>query len=710
MATSSSNEETEQMEMDGPAEDREMKQTQEHSEEAGQLGNENLYLSKDEFRGAKTPTVPLGSERIRVDVEWPDEEMPKKWQTLLEKALQTMFNKTFKNNVDVKMLKIMENKRSAEVEITLASALEELLELKTAELVFKDLNKTVRVHFSQIINTPADPPKIPSSERCQKNIPLISKTLEVDLPEPNEPLSETANKQNCPKLNTANLNSRPGQEEHNLLSLPPFYYFYVMKACGKEIEEIQNRFGVRFEPMVSISVSAADQKENGTVEKALGEFTELVQKRFPISEIILDPECIGEVLKEVQMKNSTLQLTVSAQGCQLSGPKETIDRFQRLAQMQSNIPSTYNQRSQAGLSETLFIDANRDPLARGVDMLHVHWEFIQHVFGEKVEAIQNKFGVVFTENHSSEKITVRASSRRGQGPSLVFHAHQALVDLYQKIATSLISCTLKNPNQEQTVKDVYENISHPNVAAGMLNGLWRLIGLQEDLGPVVKKIEEQLGGPVFNEEDKRRLAHSGDIASKDRGATRSQATVTKEENCPICMDTFTKKTRLSCNHDFCEECLEQSVKSMGPQCPVCKKIFGVIKGDQPPGKMTCRRTANPLPGFYNCGTIEITYCIYSGIQSKEHPNPGKAFSGVNRSAYLPDNKEGNEVLELLKRAFDQKLIFTVGVSRTTGLSDTVTWNDIHHKTNMTGGPLCFGYPDPDYLKRVKEELKAKGIE
>lgn len=26
-------------------------------------------------------------------------------------------------------------------------------------------------------------------------------------------------------------------------------------------------------------------------------------------------------------------------------------------------------------------------------------------------------------------------------------------------------------------------------------------------------------------------------------------------------------------------------------------------------------------------------------------------------------------------------------------------------------PSCsYGYPDPDYLKRVKEELKAKGIE
>uniref|UniRef100_A0A8C6E6C7 E3 ubiquitin-protein ligase n=1 Tax=Moschus moschiferus TaxID=68415 RepID=A0A8C6E6C7_MOSMO len=102
--------------------------------------------------------------------------------------------------------------------------------------------------------------------------------------------------------------------------------------------------------------------------------------------------------------------------------------------------------------------------------------------------------------------------------------------------------------------------------------------------------------------------------------------------------------------------------------------------------------------------------VDSRLQMKKHPNPGKRFSGIQRTAYLPDNKEGNEVLDLLCRAFDQKLIFTVGESRTSGVSDVITWNDIHHKTSRTGGPERYGYPDPNYLKRVKQELKDKGIE
>lgn len=78
--------------------------------------------------------------------------------------------------------------------------------------------------------------------------------------------------------------------------------------------------------------------------------------------------------------------------------------------------------------------------------------------------------------------------------------------------------------------------------------------------------------------------------------------------------------------------------------------------------------------------------VYVLLLQEQHPNPGRHYSGIKRTAYLPDSKEGNEVLQLLKRAFDQKLIFTVGTSRTTGMENQVTWNDIHHKTSPTGGP------------------------
>ena len=61
-------------------------------------------------------------------------------------------------------------------------------------------------------------------------------------------------------------------------------------------------------------------------------------------------------------------------------------------------------------------------------------------------------------------------------------------------------------------------------------------------------------------------------------------------------------------------------------------------------------------------------------------------------AYLPDCPEGNKVLTLFRKAFDQRLTFTIGTSMTTGRPNVITWNDIHHKTSCTGGPQLWDTP------------------
>ncbi|TSN86055.1 putative E3 ubiquitin-protein ligase DTX3 [Bagarius yarrelli] len=185
-----------------------------------------------------------------------------------------------------------------------------------------------------------------------------------------------------------------------------------------------------------------------------------------------------------------------------------------------------------------------------------------------------------------------------------------------------------------------------------------------------------------------------------------------EETCSICLEQMVKsrkKTLEKCKHSFCSECLKRAFK-MKPVCPTCGVIYGALKGDQPEeGKMKVSYEKVPLPGYEKYGTIVIHYNIPSGLQGDEHPNPGQPYDGAVRLAYLPDSTEGKKVLKLLQQAFKQRLIFTVGRSSTTGRSNVVTWNDIHHKTSRTGGPTAYGYPDPDYLKRVQEELKVKGI-
>jgi len=88
---------------------------------------------------------------------------------------------------------------------------------------------------------------------------------------------------------------------------------------------------------------------------------------------------------------------------------------------------------------------------------------------------------------------------------------------------------------------------------------------------------------------------------------------------------------------------------------------------------------------------------------------GVSYPSTHRTAYLPNNKEGNEVLGLLRKAFDRRLIFIVGDSVTTGAKNVIVWNGIHHKTSLFGGSSHFGYPDDTYFMRVKVELSDKGV-
>lgn len=194
----------------------------------------------------------------------------------------------------------------------------------------------------------------------------------------------------------------------------------------------------------------------------------------------------------------------------------------------------------------------------------------------------------------------------------------------------------------------------------------------------------------------------------EKGPSASLEGAGKNDECAICLDTVKNARSLKCKHVFCTSCVEIALH-YDNRCPVCKDLQWVVQGNQPIGEMQVQKLRQSLPGYKGFGTILITYYFPPGTQGPEHPNPGQRYFGTDRSAYLPDNQEGREVLALLKRAFDSRLVFTVGRSVSSGLSNQITWNDIHHKTNIYGGPEGYGYPDPDYLRRVKEDLAAKGI-
>ncbi|XP_074045560.1 putative E3 ubiquitin-protein ligase DTX2 isoform X2 [Macrotis lagotis] len=239
--------------------------------------------------------------------------------------------------------------------------------------------------------------------------------------------------------------------------------------------------------------------------------------------------------------------------------------------------------------------------------------------------------------------------------------------------------------------------------------------------PKPSKIQQALADAAFQEPEQVLKNYSEELKNPP------------DEDCIICMEKLTTPSGYSdvieskkigpddvgrlvkCSHAFHLLCVlamyRTGNKDGSLQCPSCKTIYGEKTGTQPKGKMEFAVFKASLPGHEDCGTIEIIYNIPRGIQGPEHPNPGKPFTarGFPRHCYLPDNAQGRKVLELLKVAWKRRLIFTVGTSSTTGETDTVVWNEIHHKTEMGHNVTGHGYPDPNYLDNVLAELAAQGV-
>ena len=199
----------------------------------------------------------------------------------------------------------------------------------------------------------------------------------------------------------------------------------------------------------------------------------------------------------------------------------------------------------------------------------------------------------------------------------------------------------------------------------------------------------------FYEEDE-------DINNKKEEKEKNEAQEKLSDFDELCNKEINVVLLKNCHdHFFHLECLDLLIGNKNSfKCPNCSKIYGILIGDQPKGTMYAHISSNiHCSGYEDYDTIVIDYDFPSG----------KGYSGTYRTAFLPNNKEGKEVLGLLKVCFDRKLTFTVGTSVTTGVSNTTVWNGVHHKTNLYGGSTHFGYPDKTYFNRVKEELASKGV-
>uniref|UniRef100_A0A3Q2P455 E3 ubiquitin-protein ligase n=1 Tax=Fundulus heteroclitus TaxID=8078 RepID=A0A3Q2P455_FUNHE len=613
---------------------------------------------------------------LTLSLKWLESKKPQKPQKqrmLLEKSLQSWFNRCT-TKVDCSVEEPQAD-GSVVIKIKPPPAVNELMKLKGETLMEKDGTKPVTILSISLGSSKMD---TPTADDASVNSPPAAASIntkpsvadlavdKMQLEGQKEPLTAKGN---------------PPQDDKNRSEdcvVPLGLYWYISQIYKNEITRIEEETKVTITP--SVTVKFDTKGEDGKPDEALSRFTDLVQRYLPDSRSsviplkFVDPDQWSDALKVIKDSNKLL-VTMSSEEITVCGPdycqkslSSTLTAMQKSSTSfgESERPS-WSQNFNGDLSLKIRMTIKDDLGDAGLTLEENHWKTLNTSYKHPLAKIQSKFNVDFKESNISEgKVNVKASYKGpGRNAAMESHAVRALLRLYQKIMTS---------SRHQP----------PPYGFSGLSGS-----------------EETTRGPGLN-------GHSTQNSEESTGGGATGDS--RDDKCCICLSHFTDKQQLKCKHEFCKECLQNAMKFSGPICPICKDIFGEVQGTQPDGTMRWNRSSISLPGFPHCGHISITYNIPSGTQKENHPNPGRHYTGTTRSAFLPDNKEGNEVLQLLKKAFDQKLIFTVGASRTTGAENMVTWNDIHHKTSIAGGPERFGYPDKNYLSRVKDELKSKGIE
>ncbi|KAL8271633.1 hypothetical protein Esti_004438 [Eimeria stiedai] len=221
------------------------------------------------------------------------------------------------------------------------------------------------------------------------------------------------------------------------------------------------------------------------------------------------------------------------------------------------------------------------------------------------------------------------------------------------------------------------------------------------------QVEQQEGGLASS---RKGVSSDEPLTSSDGGSTRNSPVAAATSNSCSCGEVVKMK---GCPHCFHVECIRMYIKSSskgGLYCPTCNLLQLPGIGPSPPGKMMWTITnRSMLSGHPTEGTIIINYIMEGGIQTERHAQPNTPYIGTRREAYLPDCLKGRQLLRLLIQAFVKGHLFTVGQSVTSGRTNVVVWNGIHHKTSVSGGVLQYGYPDDTFLSRLAEELRARGF-
>ncbi|XP_072482531.1 E3 ubiquitin-protein ligase DTX3L-like [Notamacropus eugenii] len=527
-------------------------------------------------------------------------------------------------------------------------------------------------------------------------------------------------------------------EESDLISVPSYLYEYFKYFFAETLDRIESEHRVRITSNLAYPTgnvcldfeTSKPQDRKAAQEDFIRAFQREIQNVTRQDVHFTDNKLALEVQKTLNDMFQNLHIKAEGKVLILWGNQKDISEAKHFIE-----ENYFHEKNYVKMM------VSQNMMKNGIEIDTTYLRFLR----EEIAEIEKTYNTaVELVNNPQTRKTLIVFKPKDKGSDLSEHAYEDFIYVFKMLLPQIVKevVLLKPLDEERKCgpeRAFFEDFErkHPHVNLEWNEPELTLTGLANYLPEAIEYIKRyfsieipaqqgegaalSLGGNQ-DRDPKSPLDENGDdfnmaLASFkglptwwDLGKEEEEEEKEEEEECVICMEIIRQKEVLpKCKHGFCAPCIREAMKRK-PVCPVCQTSYGIVKGNQPDGTMTTSYRTSSLPGYNSYGTIVIHYDMSGGIQTEDHPNPGKRYEGTRRVAYLPNNEEGRQVLHLLRRAFDQRLIFTVGQSQTSGVEDVITWNDIHHKTLQFGGPENHGYPDPGYLQRVKQELKAKGIE
>ncbi|NXX66942.1 DTX3L ligase, partial [Spizella passerina] len=470
-------------------------------------------------------------------------------------------------------------------------------------------------------------------------------------------------------------------------------YEYFIHTHKEEIEELQERFGVcirskgqdEHNTFIYISSSQSPtllQEASDSFIRMFQEATkDLTQEKVPITKI----DTLEETIVELNKKFRNLLAKEEGNQLLLRGPRSEILAAQIFL-------AGEGENNQA--EKNMKISSQWYKYRDGIEVDASVFKLLETILSKEIGNINSKFDTLVEikeRSYGQKAIIFRPKSETSDMSS---HATESFISAFQSASAMLrergISVKLSE-DQKKTLsvlpnakkfEDFNVKLQKSEVAEEYVESLLNIEGTQtRNRAPLSSELSSQ---EATGASKRSSVRQKNNLFSE--GQTQAKTEEKEDDECPICRDKIENKVILKkCKHAFCKTCIDRAM-DYKQACPVCNTVCGVLTGNQPDGTMSSRTISVSLPGYPNCGTIEIEYVMSGGTQTSSHPNPGQRYGPAHRKAYLPDNEEGREILQLLRRAFQQKLIFTVGQSHTTGAQNVITWNDIHHKTAIQGGP------------------------